>query len=213
MFQEQLWIRLVSAELMSSPQASPVSPIVELPESTPKESTIPDGSGLTSPDWFASFDRSSSSWRTRQNSLPLMTGQLAEKFSVTWPQSITMRKGICYQRPPLVRGISGSDYGLLPTPVKSDWANRKPSLRPHRTRSGTYRHLNESGKQSFMRLSQVVKLIARVVDGYLNPVFVEWLMGYPLSYTNLELKRSEILLSPPSLSTSGNALTDTDKAA
>lgn len=64
-----------------------------------------------------------------------------------------------------------------------------------------------------MRLSQVVKLIAQVVDGCLNPVFVEWLMGYPLGYTNLDLKPSETALSPSSLNGSGSASTDIEQAA
>lgn len=43
----------------------------------------------------------------------------------------------------------------------------------------------------------------RVVGGQLNPTWVEWLMGFPLGWTDLE--PSETLLSPRSRNTSGTA--------
>lgn len=44
------------------------------------------------------------------------------------------------------------------TPTASDDKNRAPSQTPHLTKNGTYRHVNAEGEQSFMRLSQVVRM-------------------------------------------------------
>jgi hypothetical protein len=196
--------QVVLAPSMSSPPDSPASLSAALLGSMPKVQPMSDGYGVTLPDWLLSFDHSTSSWKTRQSCLPLMAAEPSQKSQVTWPKSGTMRNGMCYQRPPLVRGIGGIAYGLLPTPVASDWGSRKPSSRPHLTANGTFRHLNAQGKQSFMRLSQVMKLYARRDDGLLNPDFVEWLMGYPVSYTNIELKCLATASSLSSPSTSGN---------
>lgn len=55
------------------------------------------------------------------------------------------------------RPTSESESSLCPTPTNSDDRQRKPG-NPHITSNGTIRHVNQDGDQSFMRLSQVVKL-------------------------------------------------------
>ncbi len=54
--------------------------------------------GLSTPDLLASYDRSSSSWRTSQRCLVEGWGE----FSETWPRSGMMRNGTVFRLPPLV---------------------------------------------------------------------------------------------------------------
>jgi hypothetical protein len=50
------------------------------------------------------------------------------EFSETWPRSGTMRSGIAYQLPPLVRLTDETDSGLWPTPARSDERQRAMGL-------------------------------------------------------------------------------------
>jgi hypothetical protein len=72
--------------------------------------------GFKWPGSFARYDRSGSTWRTRQCSLL----EDSEEYSETWPSSGSMRNGECLARPPLAPHISGTESGLLPTPVCVD---------------------------------------------------------------------------------------------
>jgi hypothetical protein len=69
-------------------------------------------SGLKSLDLLASYDRSSSSWRTSQRCL--VEGWTV--FSATWPRSGLMLSGIAYQLPPLAPRTDETASGLWPTP-------------------------------------------------------------------------------------------------
>ena len=73
--------------------------------------------GLNTLDLFASFDPATSSWRTSQHSLE---GGLTESLE-TWPRSGLMRSGIAYRLPPLVPLHFVTDYGLRPTPTRTDF--------------------------------------------------------------------------------------------
>ncbi len=74
------------------------------------------GSGESSIASFAYYDHATSSWRTRQGCL---FADLDE-FSGTWPRSGTMRSGIAYRRRPLVPLSSVTGSSLWPTPTASD---------------------------------------------------------------------------------------------
>ena len=116
------------------------------------------GSGRSSRESFAIYDRDTCSWRTyRGYSLPIKGVPLG-RFSETWPPSGTMRNGRAYQRHPLVprtsaigssswhtlRAIYGEHSGMRdeshltgqvqrwPTPVARDH-------RGHGTREGYIR--------------------------------------------------------------------------
>ena len=73
------------------------------------------GSGRKSCEWFARWDRDSSSWRTPQC---LLLGGL-EEFSETWPTSGSMRNGECFPRPPVEHGTEEDDSFYWPTLTKS----------------------------------------------------------------------------------------------
>jgi hypothetical protein len=89
---------------------TPVSPANELawPE------RVAD-SGLNTAALLAKYDPATQLWKTSQ--LSLFGGY--QTFSATWPRSGTMRNGIAYQLPPLVRLTDEIAFGLWRTPDAS----------------------------------------------------------------------------------------------
>ena len=116
--------------------------------------------GQNTTDSFANYDPSSSSWKTSQL---CMTGGLMS-YSATWPRAGTMRNGTAYPRPPLVPHILENASGLLPTPVAYDATPGGPN--------NHYKGLGHYAKHQ--------------LGGKLNPRWVEWLMGYPDNWTELD---------------------------
>ncbi len=128
--------------------------------------------------WLASFvkyDHDSSLWRTHQCSL---LGGLDE-FSETWPQWGLMRDGECWEQKTLEQAIRGTESGLsakFPTP-DTTMANRgtSPNWKPKRP----------SGAQAQYSLNQALRDLTGLT-GKPNPIFVEWLMGWPQGWTDLK---------------------------
>ena len=130
--------------------------------------------------WHASFtkyDLDSCSWKTHQYSL---VGDLTE-FLETWPKWGLMRNGECWVQQTLAHHIKGTESGSLeikkwPTPGASDairgtMQNWKP-IRP-------------SGQPAQYPLNQALRDITGI-NGRPNPMFVEWLMGWPILWTDLK---------------------------
>lgn len=123
---------------------------------------------------FVLLERSSPNgffWKTLQGYFPGLMDTL-EQFSETWPRAGMMLAGACYRLPKWQHRIREIGYGFWPTPTASDDTDREPGT-PHLTRNGTIRHVNKDGQQSFMRLSQVVKLwpTPNATDGSKAPKF------------------------------------------
>jgi hypothetical protein len=152
---------------------------------------------------FASYDRESSSWKTSQL---CFTWDLAE-YSENWPRAGMTRNGIAFPLSPLVPLIDGTEFSFVPTPQALEIENPN---REYRSLTNAYR----GEKKVQPMLSDVVKLLpprgmwptptvcgnynrkgasptsgdglATAVGGKLNPTWVEWLMGYPLEWTDLK---------------------------
>jgi hypothetical protein len=115
-------------------------------------------SGSSSPDAFACYDPDSSSWK--------MLGRLPFEgwtaFLETLPRSGSMRSGRLYRRALWVPHTHESGCSSWPTPVASGGDNcggsgsQKAALR-----KGTY------------------------VSGRVNPSLYEWLMGFPIGWTEI----------------------------
>jgi hypothetical protein len=106
------------------------------------------------------WDRDSCSWRTRQCSL--FEGLTSS--SVIWPRWGSMRNGECSERttPELPTKDKGS--GLwVPTP------------QAHNAKEGAYPNEYERNTPS----------LATHAGGLLNPTWTEWLMAWPLGWTDL----------------------------
>lgn len=118
----------------------------------------------------------------------------SEGFLETWPRSGTMQAGSCYPLPPLVLHTSESGSLLWPTPTAHNAkemgapaefrrkhhltaeANRRTWATP--TVCGNYNRKGASKTSG--------DGLATQVGGPLNPMWVEWLMGFPLGWTDLD---------------------------
>jgi hypothetical protein len=85
-----------------------------------------------------------------------LSGDL-EQFSQTWPRSGMTRNGIAYQLQPLAPLTSVTESSSL-----------------HWTPTATANYAAPSMKRR------------KGADGYLNPTWVEWLMGFPIGWTDCE---------------------------
>ena len=167
--------------------------------------------------WHASFvkyDPDTSLWKTHQCSL---AGDL-EEFLETWPQWGLMLDGECWEQRTLEQTIKGTGYGLSPDNVTAfhtpnttgldGGSNSRKALRARMeklptpkvqdSRHAKMRHLNQSDDHWKSNLGEVVS--AQVNGGSLNPTWTEWLMGWPLGWTDLkplEMDKSLSVQLPP----------------
>jgi len=166
--------------------------------------TIPGTSGRQPFAFLGWSSQGSPTWRTFQACLPGLT-DISERFCETWPESGFLFVGACYRLPPLAPLISGSGFGLLPTPTAQDasgarnrTAKRNKPESKHNdgttltdlvtmfptptSREWKSSHASEATMERNARpLNEVV---ARGL--LLNPDWVELLMGWPRGWTSLE---------------------------
>lgn len=133
-----------------------------------EESPTSDGGGPGLRTSFAQYDPATSSWRTSQLSFEMPTP--SDGCSVTWPDSGSMRNGRCYEHRTLERPTSANGSFSWPTPRATMARIRTNPQRPGR---------------SNLNLEEAVGNLGGPV-GYLNPTFVEWLMGFPRGWTRSE---------------------------
>jgi hypothetical protein len=142
---------------------------------------------------FVKYDPNSSLWRTHQCSL---LGGL-EMFLETWPQWGLMRDGECWEQQTLAHLIDENESGSLPTPVATDYM--APSMGTTTCQNGRFvRTSKTSGTKFGARLSGAFKLMTGQL---MPPVFSEWMMGWPLGWTDLkplEMDKYHFVQQPPS---------------
>lgn len=150
--------------------------ISALPTSRGKESTaVGLVFGMILQESFAQFSRDGWSSKTCQRSLI----EDYQQCLVIWPKSGSMLNGIAYRHPPLVRRTDANECGLLPTPTVQDASNN-------------------AGPSQFRRNSLPLNA---AIGGALNPNWIDWLMGFPVGWTDLDALAMP--LSPRSLKSSG----------
>ena len=155
----------------------------ELTESDP-------GYGVKWPASSAKYDRNSRSWKTHQR---LLAGDL-EKFSGTFPKWGMVRGGELFPLPTPALRTSESGSGFWPTPLSSDATHGGPNQRDSRgrpsltmaammwptpTKSDGMGGPGNSGRDGGENLRTAA-------GGRLNPNWVEWLMGWPIGWTDLK---------------------------
>src|SRR3990167_3265346 len=137
------WIRLLSgtisrpstaargAELwISSLRGSRASPPVQPGDGRAPTTTA--GSGPTSRESFAKYDRDSSSWKTYRGYSMSITGEPLPPFSGTWPNSGTMRNGTCSRQKEWARRISGrGSSSSRSAPGTLTWPSPSTDSEPH----------------------------------------------------------------------------------
>ena len=131
-------------------------------------------SGQSAPVSLASYDPNTQSLRTSQGCFLAQAknegGGLAE-YSATWPRSGMMRNGTVSLLATLEPGTEGTEFGFLPTPIKSG-AN------------GAAKHRYFGSKTYRSNLHEALR--SGPDDSiWLNPDFCEPLMGFPIKWTEL----------------------------
>lgn len=165
--------------------------------------------GDTWPASLARYDRDSCLWKTAQCSL---LGGLVS-FSDTWPRSGMMRSGVCWERVTPERHTVEIASGFLPTPTATanmlspsmqKWpahrrmwptpvadGDRRTNYAQGGTSLGyavrtwptpTVQDAKNNGAPSQMERN--TKPLNAEVGGALNPPWVEWLMGWPIGWTD-----------------------------
>lgn len=147
---------------------------------------------------FARYDRALCSWKTPQYSI---LGGLDE-FSETWPKWGLMRNGECWERQTLERRTLEKEFGSWPTPRAND-AEKRGDFDINNPRNGlpaavkrwptpTASASKGSSPASLTRKSGADRSRDRLDHavmasdgGQLNPPWVEWLMGWPIGWTEL----------------------------
>ena len=179
---------------------------IYLPPVAVKESKAKTAdSGKKWPGSLASFDPASRSWRTAQCSL----FEGLELFSETWPRSGMTRSGIAYQLPPSAPLTDGTESGYWRTPdtgkggtsgLLKEGKDRRENGQPiqirlvdqvNNPRLWPTPKASPSGPD-FARINRpqsggddLATAVAREEGGPLNPPWVEWLMGFPIGWTDL----------------------------
>jgi hypothetical protein len=163
------------------------------PESTEHEAAC----GGIWPESFARWDRATSSWKTPQCSL--LAG--LDEFSETWPRWGMMRNGECsvlsMPEPRTSESESGSSenwptprscsaMAASITPESAHAANRFPNLETVvGRRMWATPKCQDSRHASWDRnKSNLGEQVAGLHGGKLNPTWVEWLMAWPLGWTD-----------------------------
>jgi len=167
-------------------------------------------SGEKWPASLAKYDHDTCSWRTHQFSL---RGDL-EPFSETWPRWGLMRGGECWERTMPVLPTFGSGSGSWPTPQASDNRPRATEKSTARRRMlgkqisleaqvkwptpcasegvdcGTnWQSLADCDKGGRIQRAMATRGMVetrQTTHAALNPAWVEWLMGWPIGWTDLQ---------------------------
>ena len=146
--------------------------------------------GKSLPGSFARWDQASCSWKTHQCSL---LGDW-EPFSETWPRWGMMQNGECWELMTPVPHIAENEFGFWPTPRCQ--MTRPVAIRAGRHRSNLETFVAEkllptptardwrSGKASQETMERNSRPLSEVVGGLLNPTWVEWLIGWPLGWSD-----------------------------
>ena len=135
--------------------------------------------GNTWPESFARWDHNLSLWKTHQFSL---LGDL-ELFLGTWPKWGLMQDGACWEQQMLEQTIRGTESGSLqkwPTPTRRDYKGANGFIRTQeKLANGERAHMGQLP-------NAVQQSMGKAIGGTLNPAFSEWLMGWPLGWTDLK---------------------------
>ena len=167
--------------------------------------------GLSSLGSFAKWDHDTLSWKTSQ--LSLLGGSVS--FSETWPNAGMMQSGTVYQRHRSAPRTLETGSLSWPTPLAGDGtkdgtrslARVVQTGHPKGRLDGKLRNGRSwptptardwrSGKSSDERFAQNSRPLSEHVErevtngGRLNPTWVEWLMGFPLGWTDLDASETQ----------------------
>ena len=152
------------------------------PHATPADARaqrMSDGYGLNTIDLFAIYCQALSSWKTQQACLFEDLG----KFSETWPRAGTMRNGQCFLLPSSARLTFGRESSYWPTPQASDAFRLAFSIAQHKQQ---YVRKKNDPRLKPHGCRVLAEELAHWEDRCLTPRLTEWMMGFPVDWTNVE---------------------------
>lgn len=132
---------------------------------------------------LAFFDQESSSWKTYQRCF--LTGW--ESYAETWPRSGMVVNGRLFRLPDLVRHTKETAFSYWPTAMASD------QLRLGISREAFLKALNRNkrlGHGAGQASGNLVSAFQIDFDGCPSTEFAEWLMGFPLGWTEIDGEES-----------------------
>ena len=195
-----------TGELISSAADSPASPSVLLASN--KEMPMHDGSGPTCVEFARWSDRDGCWLKMSQGCCQLLLDGSLERWSETWPRSGVLSNGSACRRPTWGRTIYGIGSGFWPTPQAHDAAKGDPKRVGRFGTEHGGRNLNDEvamwptptsrdhkdtgdllNVEENCLLGRAVK--PSVATGSLNPTWVEWLMGFPNGWTDLDASETQ----------------------
>tara|TARA_R110000822_G_scaffold300134_1_gene423451 strand:- start:288 stop:908 length:621 start_codon:yes stop_codon:yes gene_type:complete len=177
------------------------------PQANDKEPTTPDTCGRGCEPPLANYDPTTQSWRMSEDTS--LWGDYKSLESL--PKSGMTRNGALFQQPEWVRLTNATGLSLLPTPRSSSaMAEDLDSVRERLNNGKKYKsRLEEAvamwgtpraaqgesrnhtiysrpyGKPQNLE-NQIAQREPSAIGGKLNPAWVEWLMGFPIGWTDLE---------------------------
>ena len=164
---------------------------------------------------LARLDPNTHLWKIPQCSLLEDSEQSLE----IWPRWGTMQNGVCWEQPMLVQTIKETEFGLLPnnetffhTPNTTGLDGGSNSRKALKKRMGliptpdanmanrgtqkTWLPIRPSGQPAQYPLNQYLRDLTKTT-GKPNPIWCEWLMGWPMEWTDLkplEMDKSHFVL-------------------
>ena len=152
-----------------------------------EEKTTNATSGRCSPNAFAWLDHDSHCWRTLQATF---LSDL-DKFLQTWPRSGMTHNGIAYQLQPSAHRTYATE--CLSSLHEQTWSTPTKQMVEHRweqleQRDNDLVRIDNQGNRWSAGLANEVRYTdgdQTTPHGQLNPEWVEWLMGFPIGWTEL----------------------------
>jgi hypothetical protein len=189
----------------SSQAATPANRSAQRANAKARKTRDTSGRGYEQP--LANYDPITQSWKMCQ--VISLSGE--PKLLERLPKSGMTRNGVLYQQPDWVPIISEKESSSWPTPVSStgmaeDISTVKARLdegKPYKSRlieavamwptpraaQGQARnytiYARQSGKPQNLE-NRIAQREPQAIGGKLNPTWVEWLMGFPIGWTDLE---------------------------
>jgi hypothetical protein len=134
-------------------------------------------SGVKWQGLLAKYNHATRSWKTAQFSLLADLEQCLE----IWPRWGLMRNGVSYQQQTLVRHTLESESGLWGTPTASQDYKPVRKLLPSEA----------DVTHGTILVGSIGKEHPHLIGKYLKPLVTEWLMGWPLEWTDLKLLETD----------------------
>ncbi len=192
MTSEPLTADCIREWLTSLPPVSPVS-LILLQENAPGSMTS-EICGRTPSESLARYDPVLCCWRTSQACFPTL---MSDEFSATWPASGIVVDGLLWALPTWEQTTGENGFGFWPTPKASasgpDFARaERPSSAGDDLATAVAREIFPTPKcrdwkgqtqRGQFRPEDGLCNFLGVTGGQLNPTWIEWLMGWPIGWT------------------------------